>query len=155
MGSYHMSGGGPWGGGPRGGPPRGNGSGPRGRGPQPPNIEEMLRRGQDQLRRVMPGGFGSGKGILYILLAVIVIWGLTGLYRVLPDEQGVVLRFGKYAYTTQPGLHWRYPSPIETVLTPKVTRVNRLEVGFRAGGEGISPVRGGATQIAEEALMLT
>jgi membrane protease subunit HflK len=156
MGWYNQSGGGPWGGGPWGGPPRGgNGQSPRGRGPQPPDFEELLRRGQDQLRRLMPGGVGSGRGILYIFLAVVVLWLASGFYRVLPDEQGVVLRFGQYAYTTQPGFHWLIPAPVEYVLKPKVTRVNRLEVGFRAGIEGASPTRGGATQIPEEALMLT
>jgi len=89
-----MSGGGPWGGGPWGGPPRGgNGQTPRGRGPQPPNIEDLLRRGQDQFRKLMPGGVGSGRGIIYIVIAVVVLWLASGLYRVLPDEQGVVLRF--------------------------------------------------------------
>jgi membrane protease subunit HflK len=156
MGWYNQSGGGPWGGGPWGGPPRGgNGQSPRGRGPQPPDFEELLRRGQDQFRRLMPGGIGSSQGILYIFLVVVALWLASGIYRVNPDEQGVVLRFGQYAYTTQPGLHWRFPTPIESVLTPKVTRVNRLEVGFRAGIEGATPVRGGATQIPEEALMLT
>jgi len=156
MGIFNMSGGGPWGGGPWGGPPRGgNGPPPRGRGPQPPNIEELLRRGQDQFRRMMPGGIGSGRGIAYIVLAVIVLWLASGLYRVLPDEQGVVLRFGRYVYTTPPGLHLRWPSPIESVLTPKVTRVNRLEVGFRSGAEGTVGRGGGARQVPEEALMLT
>src|SRR5216684_5751714 len=156
MGIFNMSGGGPWGGGPWGGPPRGgNGPPPRGRGPQPPNIEELLRRGQDQFRRMMPGGIGSGRGIAYIVLAVIVLWLASGLYRVLPDEQGVVLRFGRYVYTTPPGLHLRWPSPIESVLTPKVTRVNRLEVGFRSGAEGAVGRGGGARQVPEEALMLT
>src|SRR6476646_3993519 len=156
MGIFNMSGGGPWGGGPWGGPPRGgNGQTPRGRGPQPPNIEELLRRGQDQFRRMMPGGIGSGRGIAYIVLAVIALWLASGLYRVLPDEQGVVLRFGRYVYTTPPGLHLRWPSPIESVLTPKVTRVNRLEVGFRSGAEGAVGRGGGARQVPEEALMLT
>jgi membrane protease subunit HflK len=156
MGWYNQSGGGPWGGGPWGGPPRGgNGQSPRGRGPQPPDFEELLRRGQDQLRRLMPGGIGSGRGILYIFIAVVALWLASGIYRVLPDEQGVVLRFGQYAYTTQPGLHWLIPAPVESVQRPKVTRVNRLEVGFRAGLEGPSTSRGGATQIPEEALMLT
>src|SRR5260221_84761 len=104
---------------------------------------------------MMPGGVGSGRGIVYILLAVIVLWLASGLYRVLPDEQGVVLRFGRYVYTTPPGLHLRWPSPIESVLTPKVTRVNRLEVGFRSGAEGAVGRGGGARQVPEEALMLT
>ena len=155
MGWYEMSGGGPWGGGPWGGPPRGNGQGPRGRGGKPPDVEDLLRRGQDQLRRIMPGGGGGDQRLLYIVIAaiVVVLWAWTSVYNVQPDEQGVVLRFGKYAYTTQPGLHWRW-WPIETYLKPKVTRVNRLEVGFRAG-EGASASRVAASQIPEEALMLT
>src|SRR5260221_14712163 len=95
---------------------------------------------------MMPGGVGSGRGIVYILLAVIVLWLASGLYRVLPDEQGVVLRFGRYVYTTPPGLHLRWPTPIEAVLKPKVTPVNRLEVGFRSGAEGATAGGGGARQ---------
>ncbi|MDB5409855.1 MAG: HflK protein [Rhodospirillales bacterium] len=152
MGSYKMSGGGPWGGGPWGGPPRGNGMPPRGRGPQP-NLEEMLRRGQDQFRRMMPQNFGSGKGVLIIIGALVLLWLASGIYRVLPDEQGVVLRFGKYVYTTTSGLHWRLPWPIESVLTPKVTRVNRLEVGVRT--DSSLQTRASARQVPEEALMLT
>src|SRR5258708_24722097 len=151
-----MRGGGAWGGGAWGGRRRGGkGQTPRGRGPQPPNIEDLLRRGQDQFRKLMPGGVGSGRGIVYIVIAVVVLWLASGLYRVLPDEQGVVLRFGQYVYKTDPGLHLRWPSPIESVLTPKVTRVNRLEVGFRSGAEGTVGRGGGARQVPEEALMLT
>jgi membrane protease subunit HflK len=158
MGTYNQGSGGPWGGGPwggGGGSPWGGGprgSGPRGRGPQPPNIEDLIRRGQDQIRRLLPGGFGSGRGIGLVLAGLAVLWLFTGLYRVEPDELGVVLRFGEYNRTTQPGLNWHLPSPIERVLTPKVTRVNRVEVGFRAG-EGARG--GGLRQVPEEALMLT
>ena len=60
------------------------------------------------------------------------MWALSGLYRVLPDEQGVVLRFGKFVSTTQPGLHYHFPFPVESVLTPKVTKVNRIDIGFRS-----------------------
>ena len=160
MGKYEQGGGGPWGGGPwggsgGGGSPWGGGSrgpGPRGRGPTPPNLEDLIRRGQDQMRRMLPGGFGSGRGIGLVIVGIAVLWLLTGFYRVQPDELGVVLRFGEYNRTTQPGLNWHLPTPLETVLTPKVTRVNRIEVGFRAG-EGTA--RGGARQVPEEALMLT
>jgi regulator of protease activity HflC (stomatin/prohibitin superfamily) len=52
------------------------------------------------------------------------LYGLaSGLYRVLPDEQGVVLRFGKFIKTTQPGLNYHIPFPVETVETPKVTKL--------------------------------
>ena len=152
-------GGGPWGSGPRGGGPwggnrgGGGGPGPRGRGPQPPDFEELLRRGQDRFRRVLPGGFGTGTGIAIVLLGILVIWLASGFYRVLPDEVGVVLRFGAYNRTTQPGLNYHLPTPIETVLRPSVTRVNRTEIGYR-NAEG--PGRGQVTrQVPEEALMLT
>ena len=152
-------GGGPWGNGPRGGGPwggnrgSGGGPGPRGRGPQPPDFEELLRRGQDRFRRVLPGGFGTGTGIAIVVLGILVIWLASGFYRVLPDEVGVVLRFGAYNRTTQPGLNYHLPNPIETVLTPSVTRVNRTEIGYR-NAEG--PGRGQVTrQVPEEALMLT
>jgi membrane protease subunit HflK len=152
-------GGGPWGSGPRGGGPwgggsRNNGGGPRGRGPYPPDFEELLRRGQDRVRRILPGGFGTGSGVAVVLIAILVIWLASGFYRVLPDEVGVVLRFGAYNRTTQPGLNYHLPSPIETALTPSVTRVNRTEIGYRsadsANGRGVA-----ISQVPEEALMLT
>ena len=152
-------GGGPWGGGPRsggpwGGGPRGNGSGPGPRrgGPQPPDFEELLRRGQDRFRRLLPGNFGTGAGIAIVLIGIAVLWLASGFYRVLPDEVGIVLRFGAYNRTTQPGLNYHLPAPIESVLRPSVTRVNRTEIGYRSGESG----RGPATrQVPEEALMLT
>jgi len=159
MGSYHQSGG-PWGGGPWQQPPKGGGGGGgggSGDGPEPPDIEAMLRRTQEQLARLLPSQLGPGK---FILLGVVIaagLWLSTGFYRVQPDEQGVVLRFGRYVYSTMPGFHYHLPAPIESVITPKVTRVNRLEVGFRADGDAAAPAptRVGGRQIGEEALMLT
>ena len=153
-------GGGPWGSGPRGGNPwgggnRGNGGGPspRGRGPQPPDFEALLRRGQDQFRRVLPGNFNTRTWIALVVIAVVALWLLNGFYTVAADEVGVVLRFGAYNRTTQPGLNYHLPGPIEKVLTPSVTRVNRTEIGYRSEGPA---ARGAATrQLPEEALMLT
>ncbi len=146
-------GGGPWGSGNGGG-----GGGPWGRGggsgPQPPDLEELLRKSQDRFRRAMPGGFGSGKGFALIALAALAVWLMTGLYRVQPDEKGVVLRFGEYVRTTESGLHYRLPYPIESVMTPKVTTINRVELGFRSIGEVRG--RGAASRdVIEESLMLT
>ncbi|MGE0725421.1 MAG: FtsH protease activity modulator HflK [Alphaproteobacteria bacterium] len=149
----NQGGGGPWGG--------GGGQGPWGRGPsgggggggQGPNLEDLIRQGQDRFKRMIPGGFGSGRGVLIAVGVLVLIWLASGFYRVLPDEQGVVLRFGEFVKTTQPGLNYHLPTPIETVLTPKVTRVNRVEVGFRAG-EGTRGA-GSPRQIGEESLMLT
>jgi membrane protease subunit HflK len=101
---------------------------------------------------VLPGGLG-GKGLLLVALAVLVIWAVSGFFKVEPDERGVVLRFGKYAWDANPGLNYHLPYPIETVLTPKVTRVNRLDVGMRL----VDDSRRGTTMrdVPEESLMLT
>ena len=158
---WQSQGGGPWGIGPRGGGPwgggnRGNGGGPspRGRGPQPPDFEELLRRGQDRFRSVLPGNFNTRTWGALVALAIVVLWLLSGFYTVAADEVGVVLRFGAYNRTTQPGLNYHLPGPIEKVLRPSVTRVNRTEIGYRSA-EGTA-TRGAATrQLPEEALMLT
>jgi membrane protease subunit HflK len=72
---------------------------------------------------------------------------------VLPDEQGVVLRFGKFVSTTQPGLNYHIPYPVETVLTPKVTKVNRIDIGFRSASD--SGRTSAIGDVPEESLMLT
>ena len=69
---------------------------------------------------------------LLIALAAVVLWGFSGFFRVEPDELGVVLRFGKYVREVQPGLNYHLPYPIETVLTPKALRVNKIDIGMRA-----------------------
>lgn len=164
---WHSEGGGPWGTGPRGGGGggdrgpwgggRGNGHGGGGsggpRGPTPPNLEELLRRSQERLRGAFPGGFSTGSGIAVVLLIIVGLWVASGFYRVLPDEEGVVLRFGAFSYTTTPGLHWHYPAPIESVLKPSVTRVNRTEAGFRSGEA--NGRAGTSRDLPQEALMLT
>jgi membrane protease subunit HflK len=129
---------GPWGSGPQGGP-----------GSTPPDLEELLRRSQDRLRNWLPGGSFGGRGILVLLAVAILAWLLSGFYRVEPDEQGVVLRFGRFVGTTQPGLNYHLPYPIEAVETPKVTRQNRIDIGIQQeGGRG-------QRNAAEESLMLT
>lgn len=138
-----QSGRGPWGQRPSGGGPAG--------GP-PPNLEEILRRGQDRLRGVFPGGLGS-RGIAVIVLLLVLVWLASGIYRVQPDEQGVELRFGEFTELTQPGLNYHLPVPIETVETPKVTRVNRVDVGFRSAADLGRPEV--ANDVPEESLMLT
>jgi membrane protease subunit HflK len=110
----------------------------------------MLRRGQDRFRRLLPGGRGTGSIVGIAIVAVVGLWLASGFYRVLPDEAGVVLRFGAYDRMTQPGLNYHLPSPIETALTPSVTRQNRMEIGYRSSE---TTARNG--QVPEEALMLT
>jgi len=147
-GDFRSGGGSPWGS-PSGG---GNGSG-RG-GPTPPNIDEVVKKIQDLIKKFMPGnGSGSKKPIILGLVILIAIWAFSGLYRVLPDEQGVVLRFGKFVTTTQPGLNYHIPYPVEKVLTPKVTKVNRIDVGFRSASD--SGRTSAIADVSEESLMLT
>jgi len=148
---WSNQGGGPWGSGGGKGP---WGSGPQPSGPTPPDLEEFLRRSQDKLRTVLPGGNLGGKGLAIIVLAAIAIWGFSGFYRVDPDELGVVLRFGKYVRDAKPGLNYHLPYPIESVLTPKVTRVNRIDIGMQL----VENLRRGSPTIRdvpEESLMLT
>ncbi|MCC6888407.1 MAG: FtsH protease activity modulator HflK [Hyphomicrobiales bacterium] len=155
---WSNQGGGPWGSG--GGSGGGGGRGPWGQGPQqsgggstPPDLEELLRRSQDKLRKVLPGGNLGGKGIALVVLAAVAIWGFSGFFRVQPDELGVVMRFGKYDRDARPGLNYHWPYPVETVLLPKVTRVNRIDIGMRL----VEDMRRGSTvrDVPEESLMLT
>jgi membrane protease subunit HflK len=139
--------GGPWGGG--GKSPWGRGTGPSGGGGnRPPDFEEMLRRGQDRMKSVLPGGLGSWRGFGLIILAVIVLWGATGFYVVNPGEIGVNTVFGVYKSQTEPGLHWNPPAPIGKVYTPNVSIRNNTFIGFRGTADGGNDVPG-------ESLMLT
>ncbi|WP_417518275.1 FtsH protease activity modulator HflK [Minwuia sp.] len=134
---------GPWGQGPSGG---GGGGG----GPQKPDIEEMIRRGQDRLKQFSPGGGGNRTVIIIVVLliiAVVAAWQMA--YRVSPSQQGVVLRFGEYVRTTNSGLHFKLPAPIETVLLPEVTKVQQTDIGFRRTGQDRK------NDIKDESLMLT
>jgi len=90
-----------------------------------------------------------GKGIIKLIgLLIIVLYLATGIYIVQPDEQGVIRRFGKFARMDSPGLHYHLPYPFESAITPSVTQVKRIEIGFRT-------VRNGYVDVPEEALMLT
>ncbi len=141
-GSGGGGGGGPWGGGPQGG---------GGSGQTPPDLEEMLRKGQDRLKNMVPGG-GSlgGKGIILIIIGVIVVWLLTGFYTVRPNQVGLNLIFGAYTGQTAPGLNYNLPYPIGQVVKPDVTQVNRVEVGYRSATGGQR-----ARDMLDESLMLT
>ena len=142
-------GGGPWGSGGGPGGPWGSG----GRGFQPPNFEDSLRRLQNFLRRWLPGGgggFGGGRGWALGFAIVVLLWLVSGFYRVEPDQEGIVLRWGAFDRTATPGLNYHLPSPIEEALTPVVTRVNRVEIGYRT-----NQAVGRTTEVPEESLMLT
>ncbi|MTI19180.1 FtsH protease activity modulator HflK [Rhodobacteraceae bacterium RKSG542] len=151
--------GGPWGnpggsGGNNGGPWGGGGGPQRGGGGNPPDFEEILKRGQDHLKSVLPGdGGGLGfKGILLAIFAALVIWLATGIYRVEPSEVGVELVFGKVVGQTGPGLNYNWPYPVGEVYTPDVLQVRETSIGMEEF------VRGTAVNqrdVPEESLMLT
>src|SRR6201994_4436100 len=147
---WKNQGGGPWGSGPKG--PWG--SGPQPVGPRPPDLEDLLRRGQDRLQQLLPGGYFSGLGIALIVVGAIAIWGMSGFYRVQSEELGIVLRFGKYVRDAQPGLNYHLPYPIESVLLPKALRVSTISIGMTLIDD---PSRRGRTMrhVPEERLMLT
>ena len=151
-----QGGGGPWGSGgnngggqnPWGQRPSGGGGGG---GNTPPDFDEMIRKSQERLKRLFPGG-GGYKGFVLIGIAIIGLWLLTGFYRVQPGEQGVTLMFGKWVGTTGPGLNYFLPAPIGEVIKPNVERTNQIEIGYRGNGTVGS---GGTRDVPEESLMLT
>ena len=65
----------------------------------------------------------------WIFAAIALLWLATGFYQVQPNEQGVVLRFGKYTYTTDAGLHYHLPYPIEKVIKVSITQERSINLG--------------------------
>jgi membrane protease subunit HflK len=145
------SGGGSGGGGGGGGP---WGQGPSGGGQQP-DLEELLKRSQDRLKQVMPGSGLPGPLILLIAAPIVAVLGFyLFTFRVNPDELGVVLRFGEFVRQEPPGLHFRWPPPVEEVRLPKVTRQNIIEIGMRTGMTTRN-YQSAPRDVPEESLMLT
>lgn len=141
-------------------PDKGNDYNPWGK-RTPPKPANDLNAWMEKIRRQLGGLFGGRGGgstggggarwsssVPYVIGILGLLWLASGIYVVGPDEQGVVLRFGAYVDTTQPGLHYHLPYPIEVVYTPKVTESRRIEIGYRSAG---TTKRG----MPNEALMLT
>ena len=127
---------------------------PNGRGDKPSkkkqsiNFDTYFANLKDQIKKIFPGGGSNKKNVLFACLIFFILWLLTGFYKVNANEQGVVLRFGEWVRTTLPGLHYHLPYPIEIAKTPKVTKVNKTEIGFRVIGTS-------QRMLLEESLMLT
>ncbi len=124
----------------------------------PQNGEQQVKLDDviERLRASMPKipGMGNVGGLIIILIIAIiavVIWALTGIYTVGPDEQAVLRRFGEFQRIDGEGLHWYWPSPIGNRNVVKVTTTRQLEVGFRSGREGAAI----ASSIPAEAQMIT
>lgn len=112
---------------------------------RPPSVKETIDRFKSKFNLKLPG-------ISIIIIIIVVIWILSGIYTVAPNEVGVVKRFGKFVYTTTPGVHYRFPYPIESVLKVKVDEVKKMEIGYMTVSMG-PPAR--YRDIPEESLMLT
>ena len=158
----------PWGrkptmGGGRPGGPTGNNGG--GNAPRP-DLDALLRQSHARMRGMM-GGAGGGnekRTALAIFGALVFVWVASGIYRVNSDELGIVLRFGEYHRTTNPGLNYHLPYPVETVMIPSVTSVNKVEIGFRGNAvenptvrtaRGADMAMGAGAPQNREGLMLT
>ena len=153
------TGGGPWG--QRGGPGGPWGSGSGGGGNRPPDLEDLIRKGQDRIRSIFPGsgGPGSGRGAIggrgaaVLALLALAFWAATGIYTVRPDEVGVNQLFGRFWGLSREGLSYNFPFPIGSYTKPNVTALRTIEIGTR----GVETVRRGPQRIGtgDESLMLT
>jgi membrane protease subunit HflK len=101
----------------------------------PPDLDEVFKKFMDKLNGVLGGSGGGSRGtssgnnaagIIVLLVIAGIIWLLTGTYKIAEAERGVVLRFGKHAYTVESGLHWHMPSPIEKVLKVDVSNIQEF-----------------------------
>ncbi|PVB61653.1 FtsH protease activity modulator HflK [Labrenzia sp. 011] len=147
--------GGPWGSGNNGGGPWGGGQN-RGGGGNPPDLEELLKRTQDKMKNVLPGGGGGGLGFVGVMIVIgigVIGWLLTGLYVVDEGEVGVELVLGKVEDQTPPGLNYNWPYPIGEVYKPQVELQRETTVGVEESITSAGAVR--ARDIPEESLMLT
>ena len=132
--SWNNQGGGPW---------RSPGRGPWGQGPLGPqptgDIEEIIRRVQQALGKLTPGGSGSGgkafggRGALFLVLAAMLLWFAWGtFYTVQPNEVGINLVLGRYTGKTAAGLNMNWPWPIGSVIKVPVWDQQITEVGYRS-----------------------
>ncbi|NWH08381.1 MAG: FtsH protease activity modulator HflK [Alphaproteobacteria bacterium] len=135
---------GPWGQGPSGGNRGGS---------QPPDLEELLRRSQDRLRRAIPSG-PIGPGV-FIVGAILVAgaWLASGFYQVGPGEVGVETRFGRLSELTNSGLQYHLPWPFEAAETVDVQNVVTMPIGYDLATSGTRP--SGQRSGGEDSLMLT
>jgi membrane protease subunit HflK len=130
----NQNGGGPWGGGGKNQGPWSQGPNrPRG-GNTPPDLDEIIRRSQDRLKAILPGGFNGGIAIIVVIL-LIAVWMMQAIYTVQPDERGVESVFGRpKEEIAGPGLHFML-WPIETVELVNVTE-QQLKIGNATGDQG-------------------
>lgn len=128
----------------------------------PPDLDEVIRSVKEKLTGFLGSGDNNNsnsspntgdamKGAGFLAVGALVLWGLTGFYSVTEGNLGVVTRFGKFTTTTQAGLNWHIPAPIESVEIVNVKQQRFIEIGYR----GVSGAEQGASSVPKEALMLT
>ena len=133
----------------------GNGNNPWGSGnSNNMDFENSIKKAKERFGSFKIGG---PRNVILLILVAILIWLASGFYRVEPDEQGVELLFGKWnGSTTDPGLHYFFPTPIGKTITPKVEVIRKINVGFRAASDlGFSTNSNAERKVIEESLMLT
>ncbi len=140
------NGGGPWGSG--GNNPWGGGSSNN------QDFEDSIKKAKERFSKMKLGG---PRNFSIFVIVLILIWLATGFYRVEPDEQGIELLFGKWnGATTQPGLHYFFPTPIGSTITPKVEVIRKINVGYRTATDlGFASNSNAERKVSEESLMLT
>ncbi|HWA92113.1 MAG TPA: FtsH protease activity modulator HflK [Rhizomicrobium sp.] len=138
---------GPWGRGPGSGGSNGGGNA------EPPGFEEILRRATTRLRGFLPNGRFTAQSLGVIAAGFFMLWLMSGVYFVSPDEQGVVLRFGAVSALTDPGMRYHLPWPIEVAYTPKVKNENQINIGYQSAEQVEDSQAAG--DVTEESHMLT
>jgi len=122
----------------------------------PPDLDEIFSKMIVRLKQMLgdngaqrpPSGYGPRftGGMSLLLLVLLVLWLSSGFYQVDTAEQGVVLRFGKYVESTDPGLRWRMPWPIERHEIVNLSQIRNVEVGYQTDSKA---------RLLDESLMLT
>ena len=117
------------------------------------DFEDSIKKAREKFGKFKIGG---PRNISILVIVALMIWLATGFYRVEPDEQGIELLFGKWnQITTEPGLHYFFPTPIGRTMTPKVENVRKINVGYRSATELGFSTNSNDRNVLEESLMLT
>lgn len=137
-------------------PNRGGNGGGFGGGNEPPDIDEMLRKAQDNFRSIMPGNMKGMPIAIIAILVVVSLWLASGFYVVNPGEHAVVQRFGEWSNTkAEPGLGYHLPSPIENTTIVNVEEIRKMNIGFTESFSRSGPAAAAERDVPEESLMLT
>ena len=117
------------------------------------DLENSIKKAKEKFGKFKIGG---PRNISILIIVAVIIWLATGFYRVEPDEQGIELLFGKWnQVTTEPGLHYFFPTPFGKTMTPKVESIRKINVGYRSASELGFSSNSSDRNVLEESLMLT